>query len=95
MQITNISAGPRGVNGKDGPVLIDPKQTVEVELSEAELKVSKATGWFTFDGESVKDDSKPSERDELKKQADELGLTYAGNISNAKLKEMIDAKLAE
>jgi hypothetical protein len=36
-----------------------------------------------------------SEYDDLKKQADELGLQYAGNISKAKLKELIDAKLAE
>lgn len=36
-----------------------------------------------------------SEYEDLKKQADELGLQYAGNISKAKLKELIDAKLAE
>jgi hypothetical protein len=41
-----------------------------------------------------KADDTPSERDELKKQAAELGLEYAGNISNVKLKELIDAKLA-
>ncbi|MCS0459528.1 hypothetical protein [Rhizobium favelukesii] len=40
------------------------------------------------------DNSQPSERDELKKQASELGLEYPGNISNVKLKELIDAKLA-
>lgn len=42
----------------------------------------------------LKGDGAPSERDELKKQAAELGLEYAGNISNVKLKELIDAKLA-
>lgn len=36
----------------------------------------------------------PNERDELKKQADELGLEYPKNISTEKLKELIDAKLA-
>ncbi|KQV83245.1 hypothetical protein [Rhizobium sp. Root1220] len=36
-----------------------------------------------------------SERDDLKKQAAELGITdFPGNISNVKLKELIDAKLA-
>ncbi|WP_169194939.1 hypothetical protein [Devosia sp. MC1541] len=34
------------------------------------------------------------DRDDLKKQADELGLEYARNISTEKLKELIDAKLA-
>ncbi len=38
--------------------------------------------------------NQPSARDELKKQADELGLEYAKNISTEKLKELIDAKLA-
>lgn len=46
------------------------------------------------DGNGKKGGSAPSERDELKKQADELGLDYPGNISNVKLREMIDAKLA-
>lgn len=48
MKITNISAGPRGVNAVSGPVLIEPDQTVEVEITEAEVKVSKGTGWFEF-----------------------------------------------
>lgn len=39
--------------------------------------------------------NQPTEMDDLKKQADELGLQYPGNISKVKLKELIDAKLAE
>lgn len=52
MQITNKSEGPRGVNTTSGPVLIEPGQTVEVELAAAEAKISKATGWFDIDGEA-------------------------------------------
>lgn len=52
MQITNKCDGPRGVNTTSGPFLIEPGQTVEVELSAAEAKVSKATGWFDMDGEA-------------------------------------------
>ncbi|WFU89466.1 hypothetical protein QA644_10710 [Rhizobium sp. CC1099] len=48
MKVTNVSKGPRGINAKEGPVLIEPGQTVDVEVSEAELKVSKETGWFEF-----------------------------------------------
>lgn len=51
MQITNISKGPRGVNGPSGPVLIEAGETAEIDLSEAEAKIAKATGWFEF-GES-------------------------------------------
>jgi hypothetical protein len=36
-----------------------------------------------------------SDRDDLKKQADELGIEYAKNIPTDKLKELVDAKLAE
>lgn len=50
MKITNIEKGPRGVNTPNGPVLIEPGQTVETELSPAEHKVAKATGWFEFEG---------------------------------------------
>ena len=57
MKITNISEGPRGLNTEAGPVLLEPKQTIEVDLSEAEYKVSKATGWFEFG----KVDPKPSD----------------------------------
>jgi len=42
----------------------------------------------------AKPNDPPSERDELKKQAAELGLEYAKNITTEKLKELIDAKLA-
>jgi len=51
MKITNTQKGPRGLNAVGGPVLIEPGQTVEVELSTAEKKVAKETGWFTFEGE--------------------------------------------
>jgi len=94
MKATNISKGPRGLHSIVGPVLVEPGETVEVEISEVELKVSKGTGWFEFDGEAV-DAGEKLDREELKKQADELGLDYAKNISDAKLKALIDAKLAE
>lgn len=94
MKVTNISKGPRGLNAKDGPVLVEVGQTVDVDMAEAEYKVSKGTGWFEFSGKAEKDDD-GLDRDELKAQAKELGIEHAGNISTVKLKELIDAKLAE
>ncbi|MDK6077934.1 hypothetical protein [Massilia varians] len=41
-----------------------------------------------------KDDDAPPTREELKAKATQLGLTFPGNVSNAKLAEMIDAALA-
>lgn len=94
MKVTNISKGPRGLHSIVGPVLVEPGETVEIEINEVELKVSKGTGWFEFEGEAA-DAGEKLDRDELKKQADELGLEYAKNISGEKLKALIDAKLAE
>ncbi|TPK14162.1 hypothetical protein [Mesorhizobium sp. B2-5-11] len=54
MKVTNTQAGPRGLNTKDGPVLVEPGQTVDVDLSDAELKVAKGTGWFGFEGGKTK-----------------------------------------
>lgn len=54
MKITNTQKGPRGLNTKTGPVLVDPGETVDVEMIDDELKVSKATGWFDF-GKSADD----------------------------------------
>ena len=94
MKVTNTQPGPRGINTVNGPVLVEPGQSVEVEVLESELKVSKGTGWFEFDGEATKEPEK-LDREDLKKQADELGIEYARNATNEKLKELIDAKLAE
>ncbi|MDO9417028.1 hypothetical protein [Pararhizobium sp.] len=132
MKITNTQKGPRGVNAIGGAVLVDPEQTVEVDVYAREKEHLDASGWFTIKGEytpnpdgsasatadkSVPSDSAEiealkkqladrdaelaklkaagtSEREDLKKQAAELGLDYAPNIGTAKLKELIDAKLA-
>lgn len=48
MRITNTQIGPRGLNTIAGPVMLDPGQTIDAEMSEAEAKVAKATGWFEF-----------------------------------------------
>ena len=58
MKITNISKGPRGLNTKDGSILVEPGQTVDVDLSEAEAKIAKATEWFEFGGREAKADEK-------------------------------------
>lgn len=40
-------------------------------------------------GDAPDDEPAPLTRDQMKAKADELGLSYAGNISNAKLAELI------
>lgn len=50
MKITNNERGIRGVNAIGGPITIRPGETVEVDMTDAEVKSSKATGWFTMEG---------------------------------------------
>jgi len=59
---------------------------------EAKAAAEKPAGAGAADEE--KDDNAPPTREELKAKATELGLTFPGNVSNAKLAEMIDAALA-
>lgn len=67
-----------------------------------ELDAALAGGWALTTTEAAAaasgagaNDNAPPTRDELKQKATELGLTFAGNISNAKLAELVDAALAE
>jgi len=62
MKVTNISNGPRGINGKDGPVLIEAGETSEVEVNDAELKVAKSTGWFDFGAKAAADAEKKDDK---------------------------------
>lgn len=101
MEVTNNSSAVLVLNGTvDGKAKsfsLAPKETKEFDLIESKANKARIkSGAISVDGKAKsQDDDKPSERDELKAQADELGLQYPGNISTAKLKEMIDAKLAE
>lgn len=44
--VKNITEGPKGLNSAGGPVLIEAGDTADVDLNDAELAVSQATGWF-------------------------------------------------
>lgn len=65
MKITNIENGPRGLNTKDGPVLVEPGQTVDVELSKEEAEVARKTGWFDMGkGAKAAKESEDSKKDD-------------------------------
>lgn len=57
MQITNTQKGPRGLNTKAGSILIEPGESVDVELEAAELKVAKSTDWFSFGKDALDHDN--------------------------------------
>ncbi|RVJ66629.1 hypothetical protein CN167_32530 [Sinorhizobium medicae] len=51
MKITNTQPGPRGINTVNGPVLVEPGQTVEVEIFAREKAHIKASKWFEIEGD--------------------------------------------
>lgn len=96
MQIKNIAKGPRGVNTKNGHRWIEPGETADVDMADEEVAVSEKTGWFEISGKAPKNpETPPVDREELKAQADKLNIEYAPNITTPKLKELVDAKVAE
>lgn len=46
MKIKNVDNGPRGINTEAGLMIIMPGETVEADVSEAELKIARESGWF-------------------------------------------------
>ncbi|HEV2575125.1 MAG TPA: hypothetical protein VGU72_25550 [Beijerinckiaceae bacterium] len=48
MRVMNISSGPRGLNGVNGTVLLQPGESQDIEMTEVEEASSRKTGWFHF-----------------------------------------------
>lgn len=46
-KFTNYTQGPKGLNTVAGLVYVDAGKSVDVEISDEEAAVSKATGWFS------------------------------------------------
>lgn len=84
MKVTNTQPGPRGINTVNGPVLIEPKETAEVQVYAREKEHLEAAGWFTIDGDYTADPGSAAsalndaasdaskENEDLKKQIAEL-----------------------
>lgn len=60
MKFTNHTSGPKGLNTVNGLVYVEAGETVDVEISEAEAKSAKRTGWFSRP-KAVDDDDGPKE----------------------------------
>lgn len=55
-KFTNYTQGPKGLNTEAGLVYVEAGQSVDVEISEAEAKSAKATGWFSKPGDPLDHD---------------------------------------
>jgi hypothetical protein len=54
VEVTNVSDGPRGLNDVNrGVVMIEPKRSDVLELSEGERASAEATGYFEFRGNAA------------------------------------------
>ncbi|WP_127524590.1 hypothetical protein [Mesorhizobium sp. Z1-4] len=105
MQVTNNSKRVEGFHTVTGFRQVKPGETRDLDLSDEAVKLAKRLPYIALGGakDKAKSETQPNaegdtpidDRDELKAQADELGIDYAKNISTDKLREMIDAKLAE
>jgi hypothetical protein len=55
MKIKNVSPGPRGLNAKDGHIVVlQAGEEADVDLSDAEVKSAKAGGQFEFEDKKGK-----------------------------------------
>lgn len=90
LTITNIAKGPRGVNAKGGAVLLDPGQTAEVEVSEAEA-ADLSKEWFRVG--KAKDEGAKSYEDMSRAELDALAGTRGVDIKDAKNKGDVIAAL--
>ncbi len=61
IKATNTQLGPRGLNSVTGPIMVEPKETVEVKIFEREKEHIEATGWFEIEGDYTADDEKRNE----------------------------------
>lgn len=83
-----------GIYGKDGELAVGTELSVKNEPKGWEGRYEVLSG-DTDGKEPVTNSGDGLDRDDLKKQASELGIEFARNIATDKLKELIDAKLAE
>lgn len=89
-----VGAESSGIYGKDAKEI-----AIGTEMDVKEEPVGWTGRYDIISGGNTKEKTAVTnpelDRDDLKKQAEELGLEYAPNISTVKLKELIDAKLAQ
>jgi len=83
-----------GIFGAKGEIPVGTEITVKKEPTAWAGRYTVLSG-DDAKGKTAITNPDNSEYDDLKKQAEELGLQFPGNIAKAKLKELIDAKLAE
>jgi major capsid protein len=95
MKVVNNSKALQGVNTSKGVVYLRPGELKDVDFTKEGLEQARRLPFLALRGDKDDKAAADNERDELKKQADELGIEYAKNIPADKLKELVDAKLAE
>ncbi|MDK4720126.1 hypothetical protein PH552_12305 [Rhizobium sp. CNPSo 3968] len=94
MKVTNTSKALQGINTLQGVKYLEPGKSADAEFSESGLAQAKRLPFLSIEDDAGEPVDGGLDRDDLKKQAAELGLEYPRNITTEKLKELIDTKLA-
>ncbi|MBB3144930.1 hypothetical protein FHS21_001331 [Phyllobacterium trifolii] len=88
-----------GIYGVDGEIAIGTVLTVKEEptdwVGRYEIISGLTEGKTAVTNPAAGGVPGDLDREALKAQADELGIEYARNVTTEKLKELVDAKLAE
>lgn len=88
IEVKNIAPGPRGLHTKDGPFMLGVGQTANLDMTAEEIKSSKATGWFVFEGQSAKEVDKAYDAmddEELRALLADKGIAADGRWGHDKL----------
>ena len=93
-EIKNTSRALQGVHTVDGLRFIEPGSTRTLDVHGDYVERVNALPFLEPKWLDEGDEPDASNREELKRQAAELGIEHARNITDEKLKELIDAKLA-
>jgi hypothetical protein len=94
IKVTNTHTGPRGVNAKGGQVVfLEPGETKDVDMEAHEIRSSKATGWFAFEGDSGNDQDEDDDAGHKLKHVG--GGRYRILMNDAPVDETIYASKAE
>jgi hypothetical protein len=101
-KVTNNSEAPQGVRSMGGVVYIAPGFNQTLDFSDVELDRLRTRPFLKIEDaapppvEATDDISlDDADRNDLKAQADMLGVDYAKNIKTDKLRELVMAKLIE
>ncbi|KTS09726.1 hypothetical protein SB2_11765 [Methylobacterium radiotolerans] len=88
IKVTNIAPGPRGIHVGGAIVMLQPGETQDLDVADADAGPARKSGWFMFEGDSAKDKAATVDAmsdDELKALLSNKGVQVDGRWGHDKL----------